>query len=182
MDTNLRCAVATDLDAVMALENAGFVPGIVEDAPVFARRIAAFPEGFLLAGAPPWGYWCAEIWDGFGGVEPGDLARFDLGHDIGTWHRSHGDTLYIASMTVAPGARGAGRGRLLFRTCVTRMAEAFPRLRKAVLIVNEHWPGARAIYLSEGFVETGRVPAFFRPHAGPIGDAVVMERAIVREN
>lgn len=162
----------------MALEEAGFPPGIVETREVFDRRIRLFPEGFLLAEAgagPAWGYFCSEIWSGW---DTGSEDRFDLGHDIASWLDRDGDTLYIASMTVAPGARGSGRGRALFRAGLKAMAADFPRLRQAVLIVNEHWAGARAIYRGEGFVETGRIAGFFRPQGGPVGDAVLMHRSL----
>jgi len=169
----LRTATLADLDAVMSLEEAGFPSGIVEDRAVFARRIAAFPEGFLLAAAPPWGYFCAEIWSNW---DAGDLHRFELGHDIGAYLDRDGDTLYVASMTVSPGLRGAGRGRELFRAGLSHLKTRFPRLRQAVLIVNEHWGAARRIYEAEGFGEVGRFPGFFRPTDGQVGAALVMKR------
>lgn len=180
MDIALRPARATDLDTVMTLETTGFPPGIVEAPEVFARRIAAFPDGFLLAGAPePWGYFCSEIWTDWTG-ESGDGDRFHLGHDIGAWHRTEGSTLYIASMTVRPEYRGGGRGRALFRSALALLVSSFPNLRQAVLIVNEHWTGARQIYRTEGFAETDRLEGFFRPSGGPVGAAVVMVRHNLR--
>lgn len=179
MDFTLRQAVPADLEAVMALETAGFVPGIVEDREVFARRIGVFPEGFLLAETPgglPAGYLCAEVWSGWDPASS-DLSRFDLGHDIGAYLDRDGDTLYIASMTVAPGFRGNGAGRSLFCRGLMTLEASFPRVRRAVLIVNEHWTGARRIYTGEGFAEVGTLPGFFRPDGGPVGAAVVMVRA-----
>ena len=157
----------------MGLEEAGFAPGIVEERAVFARRIAAFPEGFLLAGSPPWGYLCAELWAGF---EPADRHRFDLGHDIGAYLDKTGDTLYIASMTVAPGLRGIGRGRNLFQAGVDHLTARFPTVRQTVLIVNEHWAGARRLYEAEGFQEVTRFSGFFHETQGPEGAALVMKR------
>jgi len=159
----------------MTLETAGFPRGIVEEEAVFARRIAAFPEGFLLAGDPAWGYFCAEIWSGW---DPLDHQRFHLGHDIEAYLDRGGETLYIASMTVAPAVRGGGRGRDLFRTGLSRLGSEFPGLRSAVLIVNEHWASARRIYSAEGFLEVGRIPEFFQPLDQPFGDAVIMERKL----
>jgi ribosomal protein S18 acetylase RimI-like enzyme len=173
MSVTLRTADLCDLDAVMALEEAGFVAGIVEDRAVFSRRISAFPEGFLLAGSPPWGYLCAEIWSGW---DEGDRRRFDLGHDIGAYLDRTGDTLYLASMTVAPSHRGAGRGRDLFRAGVDHLTARFPAVLQAVLIVNEHWAGARRLYEAEGFGEVARLSGFFRPTQGPEGAALVMKR------
>ena len=177
----LRRANPSDLHSVMTLEEAGFVPGIVEAPEVFAQRIAAFPEGFLLAEdqGQIWGYFCAEVWSLNEGEDPAtcDAERFDLGHDIGTWLDRGGDTLYVASMTVAPAFRGGGRGRTLFRRGLERMVADFPALRRVLLVVNEHWLGARAIYHSEGFVEVGRLRGFFRPLLGMEGDAIVMYNA-----
>lgn len=171
----LRTALSNDLDDIMTLEEAGFGPGIVEERPVFARRLAAFPEGFLVAcdGDEVWGYFCAEVWSSWSWDDP---ARFDLGHDIGHYLDPAGTVLYIASMTVVPHRRGGGRGRWLFRGALDALGRRFPRLETAVLIVNEHWHPARAIYAREGFVERGRLPGFFCPEGEPPADAVVMER------
>ncbi|MBS1197826.1 MAG: hypothetical protein H6R18_1611 [Proteobacteria bacterium] len=174
MNLNLRHATPADLECVMALETAGFPPGIVEEAAVFAQRITTFPEGFLLAGSagkPPCGYFCTEIWSGWDLSNP---ARFDLGHDITNWLDRHGEILYLASMTIAPQQRGTGFGRALFRAGLKQMSQSFPQLREAVLIVNKHWPQARKIYDSEGFCEVARLPAFFRPDDDLAGDAIVM--------
>jgi len=173
MNLPLRCATLADLDAVMSLEEAGFPPGIVEDRTVFARRIVAFPDGFLLSDSPPWGYFCAEIWSGW---DASDLHRFELGHDIGAYLDRSGDTLYVASMTVAPEFRGTGRGRELFRVGLSHLKTRFPGLQQAVLIVNEHWGAARRIYEAEGFGEVGRLPGFFRPTDGQVGAALIMKR------
>lgn len=178
MDFLLRTARPADLDAVMALEEAGFPPGIVEEREAFAHRIAAFPEGFLLAGDPAtavWGYLCAEIWSAW---NSNDRDRFELGHDIDAYLDRQGDTLYLASMTIAPSFRGTGRGRDLFRAGLVELTEGFPALNQAVLIVNEHWVGARRIYEGEGFVETGRLEGFFQPVGGPGGDALVLEKRL----
>ncbi|OQA33808.1 MAG: Mycothiol acetyltransferase [Betaproteobacteria bacterium ADurb.Bin341] len=176
MKLSVRRATLADLDTVMALETSGFAPGIVEDRAVFAQRIAVFPEGFLLAeetGKPPCGYFCTEIWMDWDVCDP---ARFDLGHDIADWLNRQGEMLYLASMTIAPQQRGTGLGRRLFRAGLDQMAQTFPHLREALLIVNEHWQEARKIYASEGFGEIARLPAFFQPDGGPMGDAIVMTR------
>lgn len=178
MKFSLRQAIPSDLDIVMTLEISGFAPGIVEESNVFSHRITTFPEGFLLAEIdknPACGYFCTEIW---GHWKLDDPERFDLGHDLGQWLDLEGDTLYLASMTIAPEQRGSGLGRTLFRAGLKQMSTHFPKLRAAVLIVNEHWIEARNIYASEGFNEIGRLPAFFQPDAGPAGDAIVMFRSL----
>jgi ribosomal-protein-alanine N-acetyltransferase len=181
MEFTLRRAAPADLDRIMVLENAGFAAGIVEDREVFARRLEAFPQGFLLAdssGGPALGYLCAELWSGWSLSEP---RRFDLGHDLGAWHDPKGSTLYVASMTVAPEWRGTGAGRAMFRASLGRLLDEFPAVREAVLVVNESWAAARSIYLGEGFGEVGRLAGFFRPWGGPLGDAIVMKKETGRD-
>lgn len=181
MELSLRRATPGDLGEVMALEVAGFVPGIVEEPDVFAQRIAVFPEGFLLVqeGTRTIGYVCAEIWSHWSPQAVSE-ARYDLGHDITKWHVPFGDTLYVASMTVAPSARG-GVGRRLFRLSLDRWFRAFPLVRQVVLIVNEHWSAARHLYETEGFEEVERLPDFFRPQEGPRGTALVMRKETGRQ-
>jgi len=162
----------------MALETAGFPPGIVEDREVFFRRIEAFPEGFLVAieGDRIHGYICAEIWSQWPHPsDPQDEGRFDLGHDIGSWLDRDGDTLYVASMTVAPDRRG-GVGRHLFARSLEYWRREFPGVRQVVLIVHEHWVAARRIYQTAGFEEVGRLPGFFRPEGGPVGTALILKK------
>jgi ribosomal protein S18 acetylase RimI-like enzyme len=178
MDLNLRRARAADLDAVMALERAAFPPGIVEERAVFERRLKVFSEGFLLAEAAgaPVGYLCAEVWTSWDAITDFDARRFRLGHDAARWLDRRGNTLYIASMAVAPDYRGAGAGRALFRWAVARLLREFPRVRRVVLVVNEHWAAARALYAGEGFTEAGYLPAFFRPAGGRAGDGLVLKK------
>jgi GNAT superfamily N-acetyltransferase len=181
MEFRLRRAGSGDLDTVMDLETAGFVPGIVEAREVFARRIAAFPEGFLLAETNEGrsvGYFNAEVWSRWDPLDGAAGGRFDLGHDVGDFLDRGGEALYIASMTVAPVFRGTGAGRRLFQRGLERLTGDFPHLKLAVLIVNEHWTGARRIYEGEGFHEAGWLPRFFCPTEGPEGDAVLMTKAL----
>lgn len=178
MQLTLCQAEPADLDCVMALETSGFAPGIVEERAVFSNRIASFPEGFLLAYTEenrPAGYFCAEIWAEWTLEDP---ARFDLGHAIADWLDRQGAIVYVASMTIAPDHRGSGLGRALFRAGLEHMAQTFPQLREAILIVNEHWREARKIYVREGFGEVARLPDFFQPDSGPTGDAIVMTAPI----
>jgi len=179
MDLHLRRVGTADLEAVMALERMGFPPGIFEERAVFERRLEVFPEGLLLAetaGRVPVGYLCAEVWTAWDGPADFDARRFHLGHDAARWLDRRGNSLYVASMTVAPAFRGGGTGQELFRRAVERLLDEFPLVRRVVLVVNEHWPAARAVYRKEGFTEVGYLPGFFRPQEGPVGDAVVLKK------
>jgi len=178
MSLVLRKADTADLDTIMELEIAGFESGVVEEAAVFAHRLAAFPEGFLIAEASgtPCGYFCAEVWHDW---LPEESERFDLGHDVQRWLQRDGHVIYIASMTLAPEYRGGGLGHILLRQGLKTMNECFPALTQAVLIVNEHWHAARGIYAQAGFSQIGRLPAFFKPEQGPVGDAILMTAEII---
>jgi hypothetical protein len=109
----LRPATLHDLDAVYALEFAGFVPGIVEEKPVFARHIESFGAGFLVreSAEPGWpleAYFCTEIWAGWPAGTAPLAERFALNHDIGAFHDP--------------------AGRALFRDGLAAMRAAFPGL------------------------------------------------------
>lgn len=180
MTLDLRIADPSDLNAVYALETEGFVPGIRESIEVFDRRIRQFPRGFLLGslGSQVVGYFCSEIWTS-ADIYHQNLDCFHLGHDIGQFLNPEGSCLYIASMTVSSGVRGGGWGGELFRRSLEWMKSSFPRLRSAVLIVNEHWTSAQAIYLRSGFQTAGRIERFFHPENSPSGAALIMEKALV---
>ena len=174
----LHPASPRDLDQIMALEAAGFDPGHREARATYERRIAAFPEGSLLAylGEACIGCVFTEIWPA-SSVPPAE--HFALGHDILERHDpQHGSELYLSSMTIAPAFRGRGLGMPLFAGCLERLAGAFPQLASVLLLVNETWHGARRIYRAAGFVEIARFPGFFTPAAAPRQGALVMRRKL----
>lgn len=176
--STIRTATPADLPEIMRLEYAGFVAGTHEDESVFAARIRAFPDGFLVAYDDPkrlLGYICSELWR----FEP-QLTReqFELGHSIDEVHAPAHEELYISSMTVDPATRGSGLGLLLFRECIARCRAAYPHLRSALLLVSADWVHAKRIYDREGFVEVMRLPGFFRPSGGRRADGIVMRKLL----
>ncbi len=107
------------------------------------------------------------------------VEQFTLGHDILERHDPvHGTMLYIASMTISPAFRGKGLGSMLFPGCLDRVAATFPQLTYALLLVNETWRHARAIYEATGFKELVRFKDFFTPYGTAHEDGIVMRRAI----
>lgn len=170
-------ATFDDLPRIMAMEAQGFVDGLREGVEVYARRIAVFPTGALLAyrGDEPVGCVFCEIWRP---ASAWQAEHFALGHDIEARHDPvAGTELYISSMTVAPTCRGEGLGAWLLRGCLAQVRAACPQLRTALLLVNEHWTQARRIYAAEGFVTEGRLEGFFQPAEGPAQAGLVMRRA-----
>lgn len=171
-------ATAADLDRIMELERQGFAAGHQELRSTYAQRIAAFPQGSLMAwrGADCVGCVFSEIWRD---NAPLNAEQFTLGHDIHERHApTDGTALYISSMTLAPSVRGQGLGAPLLLGCLDYVAQAFPRLETAVLLVNAGWAPARRIYAGVGFVEVSRFTGFFDAGDGSHQDGIVMCRPI----
>ncbi len=171
-------ATAADLDRIMDLERQGFDAGHQELRSAYAQRIATFPHGSLMAWLGPDCVGCvfSEIWH----FTPQPQAtQFTLGHDIRERHEPVlGTELYISSMTLSPTVRGQGLGAPLMRGCMAQVAQAFPQLESALLLVNASWTPARRIYEGLGFIEIARLARFFAPHGTAPEDGIVMRRPI----
>lgn len=193
MTYTLRDATPDDIDDIMNIEYFSFLKGIREDEEVFRKRVSVFPKGFLLlvdeTGTPK-GYFASEIWDlpaftqsafksstasGSDGV---DASLFTLNHDISDHHTDEGNTLYISSFALLPECRGSGMGDKFFNEAVARIRSAFPILTQSVLIVNESWVRARAIYKKRGYEECGTIPLFFKPEGDAPQNAIIMTGAL----
>lgn len=172
-----RQAELLDLDDIMQIEHASFLPGVIERRDVFAWRIRAFPDGFLLlcqeGSAVPCGYICSEIWEYKEVLLPKD---FELNHLPQERHRPAGEEIYISSMALAPEVRHRGFGRYLFNELLSRVAVGFPHVQRAVLVVSEQWKAAQRIYLSAGFRITFKFPGFFKPDGCAVETGIVMRR------
>lgn len=170
-------ATIADIDQIMAVERAGFEKGIVEKKDVFAKRIRAFPAGFLCLkisdSSQMIGYISSEIWPLKNPVVP---EMFTLNHDISHSHKTNGEELYVSSMTIVPEFRNKGLGRKLFEECISRIRVKYTAIKSTILIVNETWEYANRIYLSSGFVELFRIPNFFLPANGLPQTAIVMRK------
>ncbi len=157
----------------MTIEQQSFDAKTRENEETFRRRIAAFPEGFLVmtaSDAEVVGYCCGELWDAI--PEAADLAaHFSLGHDASRSHVAGGTVLYISSIALLPKTRGLGMGKTFLAECLNQILETAPQVETIVLLVNEQWPAARHIYESMGFMESGRIAGFFHD-----GDGIMMKR------
>ena len=172
--------MVADLDRIMELERQGFAAGHQEQRSAYAQRIASFPKGSLMAwlGDDNVGCVFTEIWR----WEPTvNAAHFTLGHDIRDRHDAvHGTELYISSMTLSPAVRGRGLGRALLQGCLARIAQAYPALTSALLLVNADWGAARRIYATAGFLQIARLEDFFHSGSAQRADGIVMRAAIGR--
>lgn len=184
MNYTLRDASEKDIADIMLIENASFLQGIREDEDVFLKRVSVFPQGFILlvdeSGSPK-GYFASEIWQlpAFknSGFTP-DKSLFTLNHDISDHHTDKGNTLYISSFALLPECRGSGMGDRFFNEAAARIRSAFSGLTQSVLIVNEAWVRARAIYRKRGYEECGTIPLFFRPEGDAPQSAIIMTGAL----
>lgn len=171
-------ATAADLDRIMALERQGFAADHQEERSAYARRVAVFPQGSLMAwrGADCVGCVFSEIWHPAAVL---DAAHFRLGHDIGERHDAvRGTELYISSMTLAPAVRGQGLGASLLTGCLAHAARACPQLETAILLVHADWTPAQRIYAGVGFVEVARLLGFFDGGTGSRQDGIVMRKRL----
>lgn len=169
-------ATAHDLDHIMDLERQGFAAGHQELRSTYAHRIAAFPQGSLMAwrGSDCVGCVFSEIWRA---MPLPDATHFTLGHDIRERHEPVlGTELYISSMTLAPSVRGQGLGAPLLEGCMAHVAQAFPEMTSVLLLVNARWAAARRIYAAAGFVEIARLDRFFSTQGAEPEDGIVMRR------
>lgn len=205
MTYTLRDATPDDIDDIMRIEYFSFQEGIREDEAVFRKRVEVFPKGFIMladeTGASK-GYFASEIWQLPAFTQPAfksssatdsasesscapasgsysvDASLFTLNHDISDHHTESGNTLYISSFALLPECRGSGMGDRFFNDAVARIRLAFPGLTQSVLIVNESWVRARAIYKKRGYEECGIIPLFFKPEGDAPQSAIIMTGAL----
>lgn len=164
-------ATEQDLPAIMEIETLAFTAPTREDEKTFRRRLAVFPEGFLVLKeteeSAASGYFCSELWD----AVPLAPSAFSLDHDASRTHVTGGTVLYISSLALLPDMRGHGTGRFFLQQCLTRIHTAQPQITDLVLLVNSNWPAARHLYTTMGFRQYGAIPGFFHD-----GDGIMMKK------
>ena len=70
-----------------------------------------------------------------------------------------GDEMHVMTIAIRPGLRRRGYARVLFQTALEAPASAVAR--RVYLEVRPSNTGARALYCSLGFIETGLRPAYY---------------------
>ena len=171
---NMVPASLTDLDLIMEMEANGFAEHLQETREVYAKRIATFPKGSLLAykGQTCVGCLFSEIWV----YHPDPLPEyFLLNHSINDRHQIGGREIYISSMTVNQDFRGQGIGRELFNQSLNYFSNNFFNIKSSILLVNEHWKSAKAIYEQSGFKPLMILDNFFGSEATP-SHGIVMRK------
>lgn len=173
---NLFPAKPFDIDSIMAIERQAFIPQIQEKRRCFESRLEVFPEGFFIlsdasegvvqahGNALTCGYFSSERWDSFPSASDSDdvfARKFSLGHNIAHTHVPDGAYLYVSSFALRKEYQGRGTGRSFFEASCGALCGASKSIEKIVVLVNEEWKAARAIYGSLGFCEVRRLPGFF---------------------
>jgi ribosomal-protein-alanine N-acetyltransferase len=175
-----REAVLSDINNIMALERACFNRDTQESEHTYLERIETFPQGFIvmetanrMAGTEFLGAVSSELWE----YKP-SIARdsFTLRHSIKKQLKLTGDELYISSIGIFPEYRKCGYGKLLFRELLHRVKVSFPLVVKGILLINEEWKHARALYANNGFHDAAVFDDFF------ISDNGIKTKGIVMRN
>ncbi|MGO2748115.1 ribosomal protein S18-alanine N-acetyltransferase [Microbacterium sp.] len=142
----IRPATPTDLDAIMAIENASFPTDAWSTQAMAAELVTEYSH-----------YVVDEDDDAVIGYAGLRSIRGSADADIQT-------------IALLDARRGEGRGRAMLRTL---LAEASARgAREVFLEVRADNPAAEGLYLSEGFEEIGRRPRYYQPDDV---DAIVMK-------
>ncbi|WNY23875.1 hypothetical protein MmiHf6_11980 [Methanimicrococcus hongohii] len=176
---SIRKANAEDIDAIMEIEHLSFHPEVIESKKVFEDRIAAFPDGFLIAEIESdsigdgennknnknnkknektiAGYISSELWN-YSKEIP--YSNFSLNHSVYDTHSDLGEELYISSVAVNPAVRGGKIGKRLFTELLNHVSKEYS-LKSAILLVNSDWQNAYKMYQKEGFVTVDKISDFF---------------------
>lgn len=157
----IRQALSSDIDSIMQVEAAGFIPQIQEERSVFLKRIALCAQLFLVfedeGSGRVGGYLCAEELSKL----PTGASELALGHlPSESSSSSQKKIIYISSFSILPEFRGKGTGRDLWNKSLLYFKQRFGDAT-FVLLVNSVWAGAKHIYEDSGFVQTAVFRDFF---------------------
>ena len=164
----VRTAKLSDINSVMKIESAGFIPEIQEEEAVFLKRIKLCPQLFLIfeQNGKTAGYLSAEYMNHI----PETAEELSLGHipapDVSK------NYIYISSFSILPEYRGNGNGKI----CWNMALDYLGRDNKFILLVNEAWQGAKHIYLQSGFKELKSFKDFFPAEANSFTAGTLMIR------
>lgn len=174
----LRTATLSDLDAIMEIEKASFIPQIQEEREVFKQRILRCPELFLIfedsKGAA--GYLCAEIMKEI----PLTAQELRLGHlpsDMANSETSKVPYIYISSFALLPEFRGGGNGRKMWNEALEYFRSKFSPTG-FLLLVNELWGGAKHIYSESGFETISIFENFFPCDGEGFSNGILMKNLL----
>ena len=167
MNFVIRSLHRDDMLRIQLVEQACFAHDVQEDPSVYLQRIKTFPAGNLgfFIDDLLVGFFCSELWEE---TKELDVQRFELAHDIRTYHRENGTLLYISSFAIDPLYRHLLRGKTAFTYAMDQLIRTID-FSSVILLVAAAWHPARAIYRNWGFVEKQHLTACFAS-----GDGIIM--------
>ncbi|MGL4982008.1 MAG: GNAT family N-acetyltransferase [Treponemataceae bacterium] len=178
-DFSIRKATIEDLKDIYRVEIQSFEDGICEEKSIFAQRIEVFADGFLLLlkDKKIIGYFASELWQSPLTKNNFEIKNFMLGHSPRETHVKNGNSLYLSSMGILPEFRGSGLGVQFFTECMNFVTQENPSIQQQILLVNENWHPARAIYAKAGFTQVCVFENFFEA-AGKKSAGIVMKKRL----
>lgn len=157
----IRYATENDINDIMQIEKDSFAPGICETREVFLERLRFCDKYFLIAEDKVqdkvFAYCVAEKWRDI----PENDDSYLLNHHSGKTHIFDGSVLYLSSFALLGSYRGKGMGKRLFDLFLQFFIDNDSLIKKSLLLVNEEWKSAIAIYKAKGFVPIKRINNFF---------------------
>ena len=173
----LRTATLSDLDAIMRIEEASFIPEIQEDREVFKKRIEVCPSCFLVFEfeGRVGGYLSAEFMDHI----PLAADELKLGHFPAPAESNDvkNQFIYISSFALLPEFRGGGNGRKMWNEALKYFRNKFSPTG-FLLLVNELWGGAKHIYSESGFETISIFENFFPCDGEGFSNGILMKNLL----
>lgn len=163
----IRNANPSDIDDIMEVEKAAFIPEIQEEKNVFLERIKAYPQLFLIFQHKNKiaGYLCGEYLNKI----PETADEIKLGHIPAAADKNF---LYISSFALLPEFRGSGNGKLLWNNALKYIGSE----ANYILLVNEEWKSAMHIYENSGFEIIKKFENFFKKSENSFSNALLMQK------
>ena len=176
---NIRIAYANDIDNIMKVEEASFIPEIQEERNVFLERIKRCPELFLIFQEDDSvaGYLSAEIMK----TIPETANEIKLGHlpNINCnltddFEKNKSLYIYISSFAILPQYRGKGNGTKMWEDSLDYFKSHYGA-EHFLLLVNEEWQSAYNIYKKSGFNVINNFKDFFFSDKNKTAAGIFME-------
>lgn len=138
----MRDARPSDLDALVALENACYPPHQAYSREEYRYALSVAKSVNLVH------------------EEAGEVVGF-----VGAFHHRTWRTGHVYTVNVHPSARGRGLGRRLMAACEARLAGL--GMRRVLLEVNVENAAAIALYEACGYARLKRLPDYYTQYANP---------------
>ena len=160
-----------DIEEIMKIEEACFIPSIQETKAVFLSRMRK--NTFLLfidENENIAGYISAEFIEKI----PSKKEEIALNHLPAEKNSPY---IYISSFAIHPSYQGSGLGKIFWKMACEEFFK-IPGVETLVLLVNSEWKGALHIYEKSGFETISVFEDFFPCEDGKFSDGILMAKNI----